>query len=115
MPKNWQTIRAEIRTRDKATCRRCGALLVIGAVDHLIPRRLLRGREVSFRDNLAWLCATRCHGIKTAMIEPDLYRGDVLGFENFLALVATSGPVPSRSLLARAYTRLLALQRAEAQ
>jgi len=110
MPKGWRALSAWVKHRDGGRCRRCGFLSFIGAADHLIPRRLLKGRETAFRDNLAWLCAAYCHGVKSGVVEPALYRGDVQRFEEFLAMVAKGGPIPSRALLARAYGRLLKLQ-----
>lgn len=110
MPPKWRALSAWVKKRDGGRCRRCGHVSFIGAADHLIPRRLLKGRETAFRDNLAWLCADYCHGVKSQVVEPALYRGDVQTFENFLAMVATGGPIPSRALLARAYARLLKLQ-----
>lgn len=89
-------------------CRYCGAPAPSGAVDHLIPRRLLLKAEVLIMENLATLCAEggRCHAHKTQVVEPRLYRGDVLSFAAFLAVVGRTGPVPDAELKAKAYERL---------
>ena len=85
-------------------------------MDHLLPRRLFANRRDPERDaeeNLAWLCGF-CHGTKTALVEPALYRADYLTFYRFLSRVAQSGPVPSSEVVGRALERLVALRRAEA-
>src|ERR1700693_701828 len=83
MPPKWKAICTEIWIRDDGKCRRCGHNMSVWAVDHLIPRRLLRGRETAIRANLALLCAGVCHANKTMWVEPALYRGDVQTFERF--------------------------------
>ena len=117
MPKGWLGLAARIRVRDGQTCRWCGAVSVFsGAVDHVIPRRLLVGRETATPANLALLCSKQgCHAHKTQVIEPALYCGDILAFDHFLSVLAISGPIPSPSLRARAYKRLGRLLDAQAR
>ena len=114
MPPGWAKLSRWIKARDEATCRRCGGPAERGACEHIIPRRLLVGREVSFRQNLAWLCL-HCHGVVTHdKVEPDLYRADLQAFARFLAVLDLSGPIPSSALLARAYARLRRLSYGQA-
>jgi hypothetical protein len=40
------------------------------------------------------------------VLEPKLYAGDVLAFNQFLKVLAQTGPVPSGLLRANAYARL---------
>jgi hypothetical protein len=105
MPTGWRALSGAIKERDKGRCRFCGRLSEKGAVDHLVPRKLLRGRETAIKANLAWLCPEH-HAFKTMNIEPSLYGADIGGFESFLKVLVTSGPIPSPFLRARAYKRL---------
>lgn len=105
MPKGWRGVCARIRKRDKGRCRRCGDPTLSGHTDHLVPRKLLVVAELALQSNLATLCFG-CHSFKTMVLEPRLYRGDVLAFDSFLAVVGKTGPVPSPHLKARAYKRL---------
>jgi hypothetical protein len=107
MPPKWPALARSIRQRDHHHCRRCGHHAAGGPVDHIIPRRLLVGDEVALEANLALLCNAPCHTpFKTMVLEPKLYQGDVLAFDQFLAILAQSGPVPSAALKGRAYERL---------
>ena len=108
MPRDWRLRCEVVRQRDHGRCRRCAreAFSSLGAVDHVLPRRLLIGRENGVLANLALLCRDKCHAWKTSMLEPRLYRGDVLAFQMFLNVIEQSGPIPSKSLLARDYSRL---------
>jgi HNH endonuclease len=107
--KAWRLVCAAIVARDVA-CRRCGQVEAASRfhVDHLIPRRLCASPEDADRpDNLAALCGG-CHSIKTQQIEPALYRGDVLAFEQFLRVIGR--PHPPNDLIAGAYARLRVLK-----
>lgn len=112
----WRLLCRRIRERDGSRCRHCGHEDPGGQTDHLLPRRLFANRRDPERDaeaNLAWLCGF-CHGVKTSMIEPALYRADYLTFYRFLSHVAQSGPVPSAETIGRALGRLVILRKAEA-
>ena len=110
----WRLLCRRIRERDRSICRHCGHEDAGGQTDHLLPRRLFANRRDPERDaeeNLAWLCGF-CHGIKTSLVEPALYRADYLTFYRFLSRAAQSGPVPSPEVVGRALERLVALRRA---
>jgi hypothetical protein len=83
----WRKIAEQIRERDGRLCVRCGATERPNRrhhVDHIIPWILLKHRPDVANDsaNLASLC-DRCHGIKTTVIEPRLFKGDLLGLVEF--------------------------------
>lgn len=112
----WRLLCRKIQARDGSICRHCGHEDRGGQTDHLLPRRLFASRRDPDRDdpaNLAFLCGF-CHGIKTSLVEPALYRADYLTFHRFLSRVAQSGPVPSTEVVGRALERLGALRREEA-
>ena len=109
----WRLLCQRIKARDGSICRHCGHKDVGGQTDHLLPRRLFSNRRDPERDapeNLAWLCAF-CHGIKTSLVEPALYRADYLTFSRFLSRVSHSGPIPSTEIVGRALARLVELRR----
>jgi len=111
----WRLLCRRIAERDGHTCRHCGHEDRGGQTDHLLPRRLFGNRRDPDRDseeNLSYLCEF-CHGVKTSLVEPALYRGDYLTFYRFLSRVAQSGPVPSTEVVAAALERLVALRRIE--
>jgi hypothetical protein len=117
MPPNWTKRCLLTLKRDQYLCRRCGTVTCITtkAVDHIIPRRLfLTGVAASTPRNCAVLC-THCHGWKTSVLEPALYRGDVLAFRTFLSLLEQTGPVPKAEIIGDALGRLRRLLDAEAR
>ena len=112
----WRLLCRRIRERDGYHCRHCGWPAPTGPIDHLLPRRLFASRRDPDRDRedgLALLCDF-CHGIKTSLVEPALYRADYLSFHRFLLTVSHSGPIPPTEVVAAALDRLVALRRAEA-
>lgn len=102
----WKKLCAQIRKRDKETCRFCGdpAKGAAGQVDHIVPRRLLAGLDADHPHNLALLCTRTCHARKSHRIEPALYRGDVLSFTTFY--LALGEPFPPEALRMAAYFNL---------
>lgn len=89
-------------------CRRCGHNVLgdvhPGHVDHLVPRRLCSSATVADDPhNLALLCHT-CHAYKTQVLEPELYRGHVDVFAEFLRRIGP--PQPSSEMISRAYWRI---------
>lgn len=91
-PRGWPKLCVAIRLRDGFTCRRCGYRVALGApaVDHIIPRRLGGDNDPQ---NLGCLCA-ECHAWKSQVLEPALYRGDVLAFNRFLRQIGDPRPTP---------------------
>ena len=104
-PKGWNALCVAIRIRDEFTCRRCGrsGLMANRATDHIIPRRIGGDNDPA---NLATLCQ-RCHAWKSHVLEPALYRGDVLAFRRFLRQIGEPGP--SAEVVGAAFGRLGAL------
>lgn len=54
------------------------------SVDHVVPWVMMKADEAlaNHPDNLASLCRS-CHGVKTAVTEPRLLRGDTLALREF--------------------------------
>jgi hypothetical protein len=78
-------------------------------VDHILPRRLFPRGKGDCPENLALLCADSCHGVKTQMIEPALYRADYLTFSRWLDVLRHSGPIPRADQIGAALGRLRVL------
>jgi 5-methylcytosine-specific restriction endonuclease McrA len=83
----WRRLAETIRERDERLCVRCGTSEAADrrhAVDHVIPWIMLRHSPSVANDpaNLATLCA-RCHGIKTTVTEPRMFKGDFLSLVEF--------------------------------
>jgi 5-methylcytosine-specific restriction endonuclease McrA len=85
--KGWAATAEGVRVRDGRLCVRCGAPELPKrrhAVDHIVPWVLVKHRPDIANDpsNLATLCHP-CHGVKTAITEPRLLRGDFLALREF--------------------------------
>lgn len=84
--RGWRKLRDRVRERDGYLCVRCEAAEDgrRHAVDHIVPWVLVKEDQTRANDeaNLATLCA-RCHGVKTAVTEPRLFRGDVAALYEF--------------------------------
>lgn len=83
----WVKLREVIRERDGRCCVRCGDPEPANkrlAVDHIIPWLLCRSDPAIANDprNLASLCL-KCHGVKTTVVEPALFKGDLLSLRSF--------------------------------
>lgn len=102
----WLVLCRAIRRRD-GTCRYCRGPAdgKMGAVDHLLPRRLFPRGKGDFSENLALLCAEH-HATKTQVVEPALYRADYLTFSRWLDVLRTTGPVPRADQIGAALGRL---------
>lgn len=110
----WKRLCATIWARDHGVCRRCGFAIeprhAAGHIDHIVPRRLCPSAiQADHADNLALLC-TFDHAHKTQVVEPALYRGDVLTFTQFYRSLGP--PFPPEDLRTAAYRSLTASMQA---
>ena len=108
LPADWLYRCRFVRLRDEGRCRWCGLELApadLGAVDHLIPRRLAEDRVRDASRNLVLLCATHHSGPK-ADAERALFLGQSDRWRRFLNLVHLSGPIPTPTEIGRALKRL---------
>ena len=84
----WKELAESIRERDGHKCRRCGEPERDGvtlAVDHIKPWRSFTDKTLANHpDNLVALCVS-CHGAKTMTVELAWLKGDVLGWQRFVA------------------------------
>ncbi len=81
----WKRLAASIRKRDGYRCRRCRRTQLENGhsldVDHIKPwRSFVNKAEANDPANLASLC-DKCHCYKTARIERQWLRGDVLAMQ----------------------------------
>ena len=111
LPADWRARCRAVRRRDEGRCRWCAHPVApsdLGAVDHLIPRRLADERVRDAARNLVLLCQAHHSGPK-AEAEAALFAGQSDRWMRFLNVVQLTGPRPTPAEIGAALTRLNAL------